>query len=531
MKTFLMTLLCLILTATIFSTQAAPKCPEINQPISSSFQVVNVTEHFTAIDLQLSSPACIVARYQDQNLLGPLLRVESLATNHHYLELHRMFADTTYDIKIYAQTLDGLILLHTVTVRTLDDPPIIKAFDGTVTLGESLYVDQVKIFPWPIQFGTSRPPFLIGIDNRGRIVMVIDIFSGQPFFTGFGFDQNPFTHQFAVNSTQSIDLWNANGTKAQSASTCSIHNEASWNRFPVGTNAPFSLVTALSHNVGAFPVPLLASKVNFRGYSQVEDGLAIWDVRNNIVEAKGYLHTTYGVPYELRDAHSDLSDTDSQPCCWAIYATDPKQDWSHGTSLQYGEKFLIYNASHMQSTILLFDHAASKILYYVGGDLSDFTFESEDAKWSGAHDVQQSYSTPSKLGLLMFDDRLPNPAVPNPFSRGLEIELDFQHMTIRKVNEWRFKYDGMHECFAPILGGIERRGSRTIVTFPLCEGDGDPNGSFGYVVEYQPSGAIAAVTRLNIDNPQPLPADGIYRSRIIDSINGETVEPRSKKGF
>jgi hypothetical protein len=138
--------------------------------------VSNIKAHFVSIDLQLSSPACIVARYQDQNLEGPLLRVELLdeETNHHHFELHRMFANTSYNIQIYAQSLNKLIFLHTVTVTTLNDPPLIQAFDP-VTFGESFYVDQVKIFPWPLKVGTSRDQFLVGIDNRGRFVMVIDI--------------------------------------------------------------------------------------------------------------------------------------------------------------------------------------------------------------------------------------------------------------------------------------------------------------------------------------------------------------------
>jgi hypothetical protein len=140
-------------------------------------------------------------------------------------------------------------------------------------------------------------------------------------------------------STQSINLWNANGTLPRFASTCSLHNEASWNRFQVGNNPPFSLVTTLSHRANDL----------FHGFTQVEDGVGVWDVNTNIPDIRGFLHSDFGVPYELRDAHSDETDILSHRCSWAVDATSIKQDWSHGTSLQYGENFLIFNARHMKA--------------------------------------------------------------------------------------------------------------------------------------------------------------------------------------
>jgi len=319
-------------------------------------------------------------------------------------------------------------------------------------------------------------------------------------------------------ASNSIDVYLPNGDRVASKPGCSIHHEASYNHYKVGDFKPFELLTTLGNS----------AIHQFGNFTQTDDTIIIWDTTSptNNLQVMGDLHTGFGVPFELRnDTLSNSGDPFSDACAWAPNATTIKQDWSHGNALHYGSKYLIFNPRHMESTILLFNHEATEIMYYVGGSLSDFTFLSEDAKWYAGHDTQETYSKGKKLRLLIYDNGVNRP-VPTPFSRGVEIELNFHDMTIKKHMEFIYEYAPGLRCYSPVIGGITRlKNGNTLVNFPFCNGDNATvDGHYAYMVEYDPSGVLIAVTKVDVDSPQPTPARGIYRTRVIESIANEEVD-------
>jgi hypothetical protein len=267
---------------------------------------------------------------------------------------------------------------------------------------------------------------------------------------------------------------------------------------------------------------------SYNGFTQQQDGIVTWDFLTHAVDIKGYFHSTFGVPYELRDGISNDPDGFIGACAKAPNATSFIRDWLHGNSGHFGSQFFIFNARHAYSTIMLFNHDITKIEYFLGGPQSDFTFIDDRARWSGAHDVQEVYMSPNKkiLKLMMFDNGINRTDMTVPYSRGLVIVLDMVHKTIDIESEYRFDYAVGSPCYTSVKGGIERiEDGKTVVTFTYCFGDGGfvSSGKYGYVVQYDKHDVMETVTRVNvIAGPAPL-AGGIYRSRVLPTINGEEI--------
>jgi len=391
---------------------------------------------------------------------------------------------------------------------------MVANFSPAVIFGESKFA--LKLFPWPITFGNSRPQLLVGLNVKAQVVFLMDIDPYVPAFSGFGIDQNPNTFEYVVEETVSMVMYDANGTVVQSLDACDLHHEAYFNRQTTSDgHPPYSQVLTLG-KVGHYL---------YENYTQVDDILTIWNLEDNSYIIKGDLHTDFHVPYELRDDLSDTFDIYAYDCIRSSNATVGLQDWSHGNSLKYGSQYVIFNARHMQSTILLFDLNMTRVEYYVGGALSDFTFATEDAKWYAAHDVHESYYDGHIMRLIMYDNGNGRPAAIE-FSRGLEIELNFNTMVIELVEEYNLNWnasDPTSRCFTNFTGGIERRGRTTLVTFPFCWGEQSTVlGKYGHMVEYNSnSGVITGHTIVDNADPQPLPANGLYRTLVVDSLGGE----------
>jgi len=126
----------------------------------------------------------------------------------------------------------------------------------------------------------------------------------------------------------------------------------------------------------------------------------------------------------------------------------------------------------------------------------------------------------------MYDNGLGRPDTTIAFSRGLEVELNFDTMRIELVEEYKLNYnlsDPTSHCFTNFTGGIERRGKTTLVTYPFCWGEQSTVlGKYAHLVEYNSrSGEMTAHTIVDIADPQPAPGNGIYRTLVVDSLGGE----------
>jgi len=166
--------------------------------------------------------------------------------------------------------------------------------------------------------------------------------------------------------------------------------------------------------------------------------------------------------------------------------------------------------------------------YYVGGELSDFTFIDDRARWSGAHDVQEVYTSPNKkiLKIMMFDNGINRTDKTILYSRGLVIVLNFESMTIDFESEYLFNYTYGIPCYTAIKGGIQRfNDGRTSVTFTFCHGDGGfvNAGKYGYTVEYDKQDRMEAISRIQVQAGPAPQGGGIYRTRVMNTINGEEI--------
>jgi hypothetical protein len=184
---------------------------------------------------------------------------------------------------------------------------------------------------------------------------------------------------------------------------------------------------------------------------------------------------------------------------------DNVDDWTHANSLSFGPRGnLLISFRHLDQVISLTPDLSS-IEWRLGGVNSSFSFPNPDDQFFGQHTAQEI--APGRI--LLFDNGNHRPA--GEYSRGLELQLDFDSLTARKVWEYRPSPD----VFSGAIGNVRRLPKgHTLVNF----GSRFDNRDLPILlVETQPDGSPVwehwstwRASRL-----------GRYRAQPLDSLGGE----------
>jgi hypothetical protein len=208
----------------------------------------------------------------------------------------------------------------------------------------------------------------------------------------------------------------------------------------------------------------------------------------------------------------DAFDPADRPQHWAQIAEDDPDvfDWTHANTVMIGPRGnLIVSIRHLDQIISLAPDFKT-IEWKLGGFGSSFSFADPSDRFYGQHDVSE---LPGGR-ILMFDNGNYRPE--GEYSRGLELQLDFETMTAHKVWEYRQQPD----VFSSQLGSAVRLSNgETILNFGFR--DEDPKAPV-ILAEARPDGSAAWEQSLTLAGLRA----SRYRTLPLDSLAGELpVEP------
>jgi len=187
--------------------------------------------------------------------------------------------------------------------------------------------------------------------------------------------------------------------------------------------------------------------------------------------------------------------------CEHIAPEEPWQDWSHLNSVSVlpGDEELLVSSRNLNAVFKI-RYPSGEVVWELGRDGGDFTWEDEDDRFWRQHDPEVQ---PGGDRILLFDNGLQDA---REWSRALELELDLDAKTVKKVWEFRPEPD----IFAKIWGDADRLpDGNTLVTFGLRSKEEHTR-----LIEVTPDGQ--EVWRL-----VPPLRWGVYRAeRVVDPVRG-----------
>ena len=196
--------------------------------------------------------------------------------------------------------------------------------------------------------------------------------------------------------------------------------------------------------------------------------------------------------------------TDTKPwewfACAHIAPEEPWQDWSHLNAVSVwpdGEHLLI--SSRNQNAFYKVEYPSGKVVWELGRS-GDFTWDDPDDRFWRQHDPEVQ---PGGKRFLIFDNGLDGE---REWSRALEIEIDEEAMTAKKV----WEYVPEPQIYTPIWGDADRLpNGNTLITFGARSKVNRVR-----IIEVTPSGE--EVWRLS-----PPVKQGVYRSeRVVEPVRG-----------
>ena len=197
---------------------------------------------------------------------------------------------------------------------------------------------------------------------------------------------------------------------------------------------------------------------------------------------------------------------------WKGCSGAPKgvQDWTHANSLFVGHRGnVILSIRHLDQIISIAPDFQS-IEWRLGGPGSDFTFSNSSDLFYHQHSAVELRNG----NILLFDNGNTRPDEDGgEYSRALEIHLDFDEMSARKV--WQYRHDP--DLFAGCCSNVTRLpNGNTVMVFGADFVTNQCCRVFT-VVEANPSGE--KIFEIQMRSPQMAVQ---YRVYPISSINGET---------
>jgi hypothetical protein len=218
-------------------------------------------------------------------------------------------------------------------------------------------------------------------------------------------------------------------------------------------------------------------------------------------------------------ANSDS--TSPYPCAAASLQAE---EWMHGNSLQVAPTGVILMSMRHLDTVVAISPQLDRIAWRIGRFKSDFTFPNPSDRFYHEHYVRMLENG----NLLLFDNGNGRPAAEGGlYTRALELALDWNSMTARKV--WEYRHQTGASGGAPVYKYSDRVGAaqrlengNTIVWFGA---DIDPTTLLPKspqtytLVEADASPEAGAVAVLDVQIP---PGTGFpYRALPVETLFGE----------
>jgi hypothetical protein len=203
-------------------------------------------------------------------------------------------------------------------------------------------------------------------------------------------------------------------------------------------------------------------------------------------------------------------------------ASVPIEEWTHSNSLQVAPTGVILMSVRHLDTVVAISPQFDRIAWRIGRFGSDFAFPNPSDKFYHEHFVRMLENG----NLLLFDNGNGRPAAEGgPYSRALELALDWDLMTATKVWEYRHQADASGGApaykYASAVGTAERlENGNTLVLFGT---DADPttlrarNPQTFTLVEADSTPEAGSLAVLNMQIPEPI----IYRALPVTTLFGE----------
>jgi hypothetical protein len=214
------------------------------------------------------------------------------------------------------------------------------------------------------------------------------------------------------------------------------------------------------------------------------------------------------IPFSDRTSDSNVSASFSWKGCHG--APVDVQDWTHSNSLFVGGRGnVIMSIRHLDQIISIAPDFQS-VEWRLGGPSSDFIFPNSGDQFYHQH----SAVALANGNILLFDNGNSRPdAEGGEYSRALELHLDFDDMSARKV--WQYRHEP--DLFAACCSNVTRLGNgNTVLVFGADFAREDCCRVFT-LIEADPSGEkVFEIQMRSLQMPLQ------YRVYPISSINGET---------
>jgi hypothetical protein len=179
-------------------------------------------------------------------------------------------------------------------------------------------------------------------------------------------------------------------------------------------------------------------------------------------------------------------------------------EWTHGNSIAFGPRGnLLVSFRHLDQVISLSPDFKT-VEWRLGGPGSSFSFATLEDRFYGQHAAAE---LPGGR-ILLFDNGNFRPE--GEYSRALELELDFERMTARKVWEYRHEPDILSESQS---NAVRLANGNTLVNFGNRDFPDEPV----ILVEARPDGTLAWELELRIAGQRT----ARYRVYPLDSLAGE----------
>jgi hypothetical protein len=182
-------------------------------------------------------------------------------------------------------------------------------------------------------------------------------------------------------------------------------------------------------------------------------------------------------------------------------------DWTHANSLSLGPRGNLLLSLRELDQVISLSPDLRTIEWKLGGPGSSFTFPAAEDRFFAQH----AATILEEGRVLLFDNGTYRPE--GPYSRALELQLDFATMTAHKVWEYRHQPD----YFSARASGVVRLGNgNTLVNFGF---PAEPDGAV-LVAEARPDGGVAATLGIRIRGKR----HSSYRAYPLESLAGETEQ-------
>lgn len=470
---------------------------DIPTPITASAAQIGDNSLLVRVEGTLNFRGRVYVEYQAEDG-GELFRTTAVSSQSRTfsVDLGRLRPDTTYTFKTVGQNGNGDTSegpIQTFTTGPL--PAGLQSATFTVTQGAPTH-DLTFM-----EYNNANFGGIIAIDGEGHIVW---------YFDTQGHDVGPLAQKTNGNLVYLAEAADHPATGFALREITPLGEEVARADAECLRGPWHHEVFLLSDSEVMFLSRDIQDSFNDPTRLQEGDTINIWD------QTTGEVSEVWNVfdfvdPATDRTPDSDRMEGVSWRGCSGL---EPAQDWTHGNAAQQApDGSVLYSARHLDQVISISPDFQS-LNWRLGGPGSDFTFPDPSDKFYHQH---AAMFTPEG-NLLLFDNGNGRPAEEGgPYSRALELDLDFETMEARKVWEYRHTPDLFAVCCS-IAHRLEN--GNTLIVFG-SNFQADPCCRVFTTVEVSPEGDMAGDIVWEVLESDPT-TNAQYRIYPANSVMGET---------